>query len=368
MPAATFSEILKLEDKLKKARIPSELSTKASGMLERLRISLEYGGNLAEFDNIARYIDWIISLPWDKKIEENKDLAQVRRVLDSNHYGLIQIKERILEYLAVLILQGRTGMSGPILQSRTGEATALKSTVSRDLRAPILCLEGLVGTGKTTLAYSIAESLGRPFARIPFGGMGGAANLRGQSRVYPDSEPGLIVKSLKRVQAANSVFLLDEIDRVSEESRSDIMGVLVELLDPEQNFAFLDHYIDFPIDLSQVLFIATANNITNIATAVLDRLEIIQMPSYSDEEKIVIGKKYILPRALAESSLSKDGVKMDEAIWPKIVRPLGFDPGMRSLERTIYGICRKVAKLTLEEKVKSVKIDSSNLSSFIPSW
>ena len=328
MPAATFSEILKLEDKLKKVRIPSELSDKASGMLERLRISLEYGGNLAEFDNIARYIDWIISLPWDKKIEENKDLLQVRKVLDSNHYGLTQIKERILEYLAVLIL--KRGIEEP--------KPALKSVLSRNLRAPILCLVGLVGTGKTTLAYSIAESLHRPFARIPFGGMGGAANLRGQSRIYPDSEPGLVVKSLKRVQAANPVFLLDETDRVSEESRSDIMGVLVELLDPEQNFAFLDHYIDFPIDLSQVLFIATANNTTNIATAVLDRLEIIQMPSYTDEEKIVIGKKHILPQALAESGLSKDAVRLDEAIWPKIVRPLGFDPGMRSLELSLIHI------------------------------
>jgi len=332
---ATYSEILKLEDKLKAAKLPVELSEKATGLLERLKIGIETGATLTEFENVARYVDWIISLPWFLRVEEIKDIAKVSQVLDANHYGLTQIKERILEYLAVLILK--------------------KSEKVEKLRAPILCFVGLVGTGKTTLAYSVAASLG-------------AANLRGQSRAYPDSEPGLIVKSLRRVKAANPILLLDEIDRVTEESRSDIMGVLVELLDPEQNFAFLDHYIDFPVDLSEVLFVATANNTTNVATAVLDRLEVIQMPSYTDSEKIVIGQKYVLPKALIDSGLSKNAVTFEDGIWPKIVRPLGFDPGMRSLERTIYGICRKIAKLTLVQKVSLVKIGENNLSSFLPSW
>ncbi len=341
-----LSEIVRLEDKLAKTKLPEELAGKSAGMLERLRLSLELGGNIAELDRVSQYIDWATSLPWFTKVSETKDLAETRKILDSNHYGLTEIKERILEYLAVLILK-----SG-----------------SLNLHAPILCFVGLVGTGKTTLAASIAQALSRPFWRIPFGGMGGAANLRGQSRVYPDAEPGQIVKALKKVGAANPVLLLDEIDRVSEESRSDIMGVLVELLDLEQNFAFLDHYIDFPIDLSQVLFITTANNTTNIATAVLDRLEVIQMPAYSDSEKIIIGKKYILLKAILETGLGQTQVVFEEEVWPKIVRPLGFDPGMRSLERTVYGICRKVAKLALEEKVKSIKINSANLSRFIPSW
>lgn len=342
-----LSEIVKLEDKLVKTRLPEELSQKVAALVERLRLSYEIGGNFSEFDSVVRYIDWITSLPWYAKVAEIRNLAQARQILDANHYGLDQIKERILEYLAVLIL---------------------KSEDSAKLRAPILCFVGLVGTGKTTLAYSIAASLGRPIWRIPFGGMGGVANLRGQSRAYADSEPGQIVKALRRLKVSNPVLLLDEIDRVVEESRSDITGVLVEVLDPEQNFAFFDHYIDFPIDLSQVLFVTTANNTTNIATAVLDRLEIIQMPSYSDSEKIIIGKKYILPKAVAETGLPTDAIVFEDEIWPKIVRPLGFDSGMRSLERTVYAICRKIAKITLESKIKSVKINSSNLSKFLPSW
>lgn len=342
-----LSEIVRLEDKLAKTKLPDELLAKAAGMIERLRLSFELGGAIVEFDRVSQYIDWIISIPWFAKVSETGNLEQAAKILNSNHYGLTEIKERILEYLAVLIL---------------------KSEDNQELRAPILCFVGLVGTGKTTLAASIAQSLGRTFWRIPFGGMGGAANLRGQSRVYPDAEPGQTVKALKRVGVANPVLLLDEIDRVAEEQRSDIMGVLVELLDPEQNAAFLDHYIDFPIDLSQVLFITTANNTTNIATAVLDRLEVIQMPSYTDSEKIIIGKKYILPKAISETGLSQTQVNLDEEVWPKIVRPLGFDPGMRSLERTLYGICRKIAKLVLTEKVKSVQIEPTNLSRFIPSW
>lgn len=346
MPAV-FSEIIKLEDKLKKTRLPAELAEKAGGLLERLAITAEAGGNLSDFDNIARYFDWIVALPWYQRVTTIPDIDQVKKILDANHYGLQQVKDRILEYLAVLIL---------------------KSADTEKLKAPILCFLGLVGTGKTTLGYSIAQSLGRPFWRVPFGGMGGAANLRGQSRAYADSEPGQIIKTLRRVGAGNPVILLDEIDRITEESRADIMGVLVELLDPEQNFAFLDHYIDYPVDLSEVLFVATANNTTNIATAVLDRLEIIQMPSYSDSEKITIGKRYILPKALSDSGLSKDSVQFEEGVWSKLVRPLGFDPGMRSLERTIYGICRKVARATLEKKVKTVKVDSANLSQLLPSW
>lgn len=345
--ATVISEITKLEDKLAKVKLPAELSEKTAGMIERLQLAFEVSGNLTEFDNVSRYIGWITSFPWGRYVPEVKDLAKARAILNANHHGLEQIKERILEYLAVLIL---------------------KSVDNQKLRAPIICFVGLVGTGKTTLAYSIAQALGRPFWRIPLGGMGGAANLRGQSKVYPDSEPGLVVKALRRVEAMNPVLLLDEIDRVTEESRSDIMGVLVELLDPEQNFAFLDHYIDFPIDLSTVLFVTTANNTTNVATAVLDRLEVIQMPSYTDAEKIVIGKKYIFPKALAEAGLDPTLVQIEEGIWPKIVRPLGFDPGMRSLERTIYGVCRKVTKLILEKKTKTVRIDSSNLPNFLPSW
>ncbi len=212
---------------------------------------------------------------------------------------------------------------------------------------------------------SIAQAMGRRFVRIPFGGMSDALDLRGQSRVRPDAEIGLVLKALRYAGSKNPVMLLDEIDRVAEHARGDIMGVLVELLDPEQNQAFTDHYLDFPFDLSEVLFIATANNTTNIATAVLDRLEPIQMPSYSDEEKIKIGRDYVLPTLLRESGLTPENLTIDEAVWPKLVRPLGYDSGIRSLERTLNSLCRKVARMIVEGKGKSFHITNENIKDFI---
>ncbi len=217
------------------------------------------------------------------------------------------------------------------------------------------------------MAYSIAESLGRPLLRIPFGGLGDPASLRGASRIRPDAEPGQIIKAIKAAKVSNPVILLDEIDRVAVEHKVDIMGVLVELLDPAQNQAFLDHYLDFPYDLSQVLFIATANNTGNIATAVLDRLEPIVMPFYSDEEKLTIGRDYLLPKALRESGVSQDLLVIDQATWPAILRPLGFDSGIRSLSRSLQTICRKVARKKVEGEVGPFKITSENLGEYLSS-
>jgi len=189
--------------------------------------------------------------------------------------------------------------------------------------------------------------------------------LRGASRIRPDAEPGQIIKAIKSAKVSNPVILLDEIDRVAVEHRVDIMGVLVELLDPAQNQAFLDHYLDFPYDLSQVLFIATANNTGNIATAVLDRLEPIIMPSYSDEEKLIIGKNYLLPKAIEEAGFSKDALTIDEATWPQILRPLGFDSGIRSLSRSLQTICRKVARKKVEGEVGPFRISQENLGEYL---
>ena len=233
-------------------------------------------------------------------------------------------------------------------------------------RAPILCFVGLVGTGKTTIAFSIAEALGRPIARIPFGGMGDPLDLRGQSRMHAEAEPGKIIKALRDTQSKNPVILLDEIDRVTDQGRSSIMGVLVELLDPKQNHAFTDHYIDYPFDLSETLFITTANNTTSIATAVMDRLEPIAMPSYTDQEKITIGKDYILPAALKASGLPAEALKIDDDVWANVVRPLGYDAGIRTLERNIDGVVRKVAKLIVEGKEKAVHVTSANVKQFLP--
>jgi len=344
---ALTDEITALSQKLDKASLPEELREKARGMVERLGQSVSQGSYQANFDSIARYIEWVCSLPWNQKSQDILDLKNARSVLDKNHYGLEQVKQRILEYLAILKL------------------TIQKEKVSR---APIICLLGLVGTGKTTFAYSIAEALGRKFSRIPFGGLSEAMQLRGRPKSLPDAEPGQIIKSLRRATVKNPVILLDEIDRVAEETKGDIMGVLVELLDPEQNSAFLDHYIDYPFDLSEVIFITTANNTANIATAVMDRLEVIAMPSYSDEEKIKIGKDYILPKVIVACGLPAESLAVDENVWPKVVRPLGFDAGMRSLERTIDGICRKVAKEIVEGKLKKIYLDQSNIENYLPSW
>ena len=345
---ALLQEVADLEKKLDSVSLPPELKEKTQGMIERLLRMARYGEYSTEYEKTSHYIDWVTSLPWDKRSQDILDLENAKKILDKNHYDLVQIKERILEYIAVLNLN-------------------FKKSESR-LRAPILCFVGLVGTGKTTIASSIAEAMGRKFARIPFGGLGDPLDLRGQSRLRADAEPGLIVKALRRAGTKNPVILLDEIDRVADESRSSIMGVLVELLDPEQNNSFQDHFLDYPFDLSEVLFIATCNNTTNISVAVMDRLEPLQMPSYSDEEKITIGRDYILPRALEESGLDRQTIQINPDAWSKIVRPLGYDSGIRTLERTIYSLCRKVAKIVLQGKERNFNLNADNIKDFLPNW
>lgn len=348
--------IQKLRERTRAGQLPPELDNRVSSMIEEAeRLASGNLEALPHFEQIANYITWVTDLPWNKRTEDIIDLSKAAQILDKNHYGLQPVKDRILEYLSVLKLQMDKG------KSETGKAYEL-------MRAPILCLVGLVGTGKTTLAYSIAEAMGRKFARIPFGGMADGLELRGQSRVRPDAEVGLVMKALRFCGSHNPVILLDEVDRVAEKARGDIMGVLVELLDPEQNSAFTDHYIDFPFDLSEVLFVATANNTTHISTAVLDRLEPIQMPSYTDEEKIAIGKNYVFPKLLRESGIKPEQLTIKETVWPQIVRPLGYDAGIRALERTLNGICRKVARLIVEGKVTNVQIMEENVKEYLPTW
>lgn len=347
MDTAT-SDLQILSKKVQEVQLPKDLSDRVLARITQLEKLVASSSFLPEFDSISRYIDWIVSLPWELKTKDILDLDHSQKVLDSHHFGLTEIKDRVLEYISVMKLKEEKGETKDIY------------------RAPILCFVGLVGTGKTTIAYSIAEALGRKMARIPFGGMGDPLDLRGQSRVHAEAEPGKIIKALRTCGSRNPVILLDEIDRVTDEGRASIMGVLVELLDPGQNFAYTDHYIDFPFNLSETLFIATANNTTNIATAVLDRLEPIMMPSYTDLEKITIGRNYILSKALQNSGLPEGSISFDENVWSQIVRPLGFDAGIRTLERTIDGVVRKVAKEIVEGKVKSVKVDNNNVKIYLP--
>lgn len=351
------SDIQKLTEKISSAGVPNELFEKANGMIARLEKLSGSDRFLIEFERTEDYINWICSLPWEKRTKDSLDLTKAYEIFEKNHYGLQDVKERILEYLSVLKLQGEsTGIGNAGLGER------------RFSRAPILCLVGLVGTGKTTLAKSIAESMGRKFARIPFGGIGDTLFLRGQSRAYDDAEPGQIIKSLRTCQSKNPVILLDEIDRVDEKGRASVMGALVELLDPEQNSRFSDHFIDFPFDLSEVLFIATCNNTGGISTAVMDRMEIIQMPSYSDEEKIIIAKKYLFPQTLKEFGISENSVSIEEDVWPKIVRPLGFDAGIRTLERTIQGVLRKIARKIVEKKEQNFNLNLNNIKEYLPTY
>lgn len=348
--SSAATQLTDLSKKVLESEAPQELKNRVAIRLDQLSKLVTSPTFLPEFDRISNYIDWIVTLPWNKKTVDQLDLVRAKEVLDQHHYGLNDIKERIQEYLAVMKLKQEQG--------EQGEFT----------RSPILCFVGLVGTGKTTIAYSIAEAMGREIARIPFGGMEDALDLRGQSRIHPEAEPGKVIKALRTAQSKNPVILLDEIDRVTDAGRASIMGVLVELLDPTQNNAFVDHYIDFPFDLSQCLFIATANNTTHIATAVMDRLEPIGMPSYTDQEKITIGKEYILPKAMKEAGLPIDTVVFDEDVWTSIVRPLGFDSGIRTLERTTAGVVRKVARMKVEGKGEAFHITKENVKEFLPQY
>lgn len=343
---SNLSEIEKLRIRLQQAQLPAPLMEKAVQQIERITLSFKYGGNLSQIDITEKYIDWIASLPWNAKTQDVLDVVKAKQILDKNHFGLEKVKKRVLEYLSVLIVQKQRP----------------QTTV---FHAPSLFFVGLVGTGKTTFAVSVAEALGRRFVRIPFGGLSSALDLRGQSKTSPEAEPGAIIRALRRAGSRNPVILLDELDRITPESRASIMGVLIELLDPEQNANFADYFIDYPFDLSEVLLIATANNTNNISTAVMDRLEVIQMPSYSDDEKIAIAKNYVLPRYLRDSGLTPQQIVIDDAVWTQIARPLGFDAGIRTLERTIEGIVRKSAYKIVSGQGQQFVINAGNLKEFL---
>lgn len=346
MTAQVEEELKNLSQIVTSADLPQGLSSIVLARLNQLSSLMSSPTFLPEFDRMVRYVDWITNLPWMKETKDILDIDHATQVLEEHHFGLGELKDRVLEYISVLKLN---------------EADKTKAT-----RAPILCFVGLVGTGKTTFAYSIADALGRKIARIPFGGMGDPLDLRGQSKLHAEAEPGKIIKALRTTGVKNPVILLDEIDRVTDEGRASIMGVLVELLDPAQNNAFVDHYIDYPFDLSNALFIATANNTLNVSTAVMDRLEPIMMPSYSDMEKVTIAREYVLPRILKDAGLPENAITIDDAIWPTLVRPLGFDAGIRTLERTIQGLVRKIARMVVQGKGDHYTINAENVKEFIP--
>lgn len=337
--------IANLKQKVSSQQLPQDVAARLNNEVARVEMLVKANGFTPEIDKVVSYVNFVSTLPWEKLGQDNLDLAHAKSVLAKNHYGLDTVKERILEYLSVLILNEKAGQVP---------------------KSPILAFVGLAGSGKTTLAKSIAESLNRPFVRIPFGGLGSALQLRGESRVKPEAEPGLVMKWLAKVAVKNPVILLDELDRVTTEARADIMGVLIELLDPEQNQAFLDHYVDMTFDLSRVLFVATANNLANVATAVVDRMELIEMPFYSDDQKVVIAKDYLMPEALQAAGMKPEMVQVDPSLWAEIVRPLGFDGGIRSLKRNVDTLVRRLAKMVVEGNAGPFVINSINIKQFLP--
>lgn len=347
--AVLIQEIDELKTKLSQANLPDELKRKADKDIVALERSVELGTYDEKYETVSRYIDWISRFPWQTQSQDQLDIAKAKEIFETHHFGMQEVKDRFLEYISILKLK-----------SQNADATGF--------RAPILLLVGLVGTGKTTFAYSLADALGRKLVRIPFGGMAGAKELRGQSRLHLESEPGRVVKGLVDAQTRNPVILLDEIDRVVEDTRMDIMGVLVELLDPAQNSSFVDNYFDYPVDLSNAIFIATANNTTHVATAVLDRMEKISMPSYTDYEKIMIAKQYIMPRLLKDAGLTTQQLVIKEELWPLITRPLGYDAGIRTLERTMQAVVRKAARIIVEKGYAEVVVTPENSKIFLPQF
>lgn len=354
MTQEILEEVEVLRKQIDQPNVPEDVKTNVGRMINRLYRMAKFGSYSTEFEVVSKYVDVITSIPWNKYTTDVIDVKNAKSIMDQTHYGMDMVKNMILDYLAVMQMQRSRDM--------------LDGQGKPTFRAPVFCFVGLQGVGKTSIAKSIAKALSREFVRIPMGALGNVKELRGVGKNSVDADPGLIIKALVKAKTLNPVMLLDEIDKTSgqEGLRSDMMSFLLEVLDPQQNSHFVDYYIDHPVDLSQVFFITTANTTGTISTALLDRLEVIRFTSYSDEEKIIIGKKYVLPQISKELGLTGEQIIFDEDVWPDIVRPLGFDAGIRQLERNIAKICRSVIREIFEQGVSQVRITKENIRKYMP--
>jgi len=332
------NEIDELVQAVKKAKMPPDVHEKAVKEIDKL-------GKMSfmspEATVVRNYVDWLVSLPWGVKTEDNPDIQNVEKVLDEDHYGLKKIKERIIEYLAVLKLSG-------------------------SLKGPILCFVGPPGVGKTSLGKSIARALGRKFVRMSLGGVRDEAEIRGHRRTYIGSMPGRIVQAMKRAGSMNPVLLLDEIDKLGTDFRGDPASALLEVLDPEQNHTFNDHYLEVDFDLSQVMFLTTSNSLYSIPPALLDRMEIIRLPGYLEFEKVEIAKNFLIPKELKANGLNAKDLQMTDGALKTVISAYTREAGVRSLEREIASICRKVArkKATLK-KARTFRVVEKQLSKYL---
>ncbi len=330
-------EIEELQEKIRKARMPIHAKKEATKQLKRLEMMHP---DSSEAGIIRTYLDWLVEVPWSKGSRDRLDLKIAKEVLDADHYGLEKVKERILEYLAVRKLN--------------------KST-----KGPILCFVGPPGVGKTSLGQSIARALGRKFHRVSLGGMRDEAEIRGHRRTYIGAMPGRIIQGLKTVATNNPVFMMDEIDKVGSDYRGDPSSALLEVLDPEQNFSFSDHYMNIPYDLSKVMFITTANLTDTIPSPLLDRMEIIRLAGYTLEEKLEIANRYLLPRQLIENGITEKHIKLDDETIKRIISHYTRESGLRNLEREIGKVCRKIARKIAEGGRGPYVISKQTLSKYL---
>lgn len=356
------AEVRELETRIAEAGMPEEANKEALRELDRLR---KMPPQAAEYGVIKTYLDWMVSLPWNKTTEDLLDIAHARTVLDEDHYDLKEIKERILEFLAVRKL--RVERKG---QTAENDDTP-RDQIRKEREGVILCFVGPPGVGKTSLGLSIARAMGRRFVRLALGGIHDEAEIRGFRRTYIGSMPGRIMQMLRRVETKNPVFMLDEVDKLGRDFRGDPSSALLEVLDPEQNSEFRDHYLDVPFDLSQVMFITTANWLETIPEPLLDRMEILQLSGYTELEKVKIAQGYLIPRQIRENSLRPGEVTIEEAALHKIISDYTREAGVRALERQIGKICRKVATQVAElasgdgAEFKPVVVTPDNLSGLL---
>ena len=331
-------EVSELREKVRKSKAPPEVAKQAEKEISRLEKMMPFS---PEATVIRTYLDWIIGVPWAISTKDHLDLKRAEKILDEDHYGLDKAKQRIVEYLAVCKL-------------------------TKKLKGPIICFVGPPGTGKTSLGRSIARALGRKFIRMSLGGIRDEAEIRGHRRTYIGALPGRIIQSLSKIKSRNPVFLLDEVDKMGQDFRGDPAAALLEVLDPEQNNTFSDHYLEVEFDLSDVMFITTANTLYTVPPSLADRMEVIEFPGYTKEEKIKIAQKFLVPKQVKENGLNSDKLVISERALNLIIRDYTLEAGVRNLEREIANVCRKVAKeLASVKGRKAVKITAKNLHRYL---